>query len=198
MIASVAPHSLTKRRGSSSNSDDDNRRDNDRGGGDNMPARHLRSISSEKVPRMALDARSKFHSWSYAPRLLLNPRVTPDERIAPAVGTIAVHVRLYWFPPYSPPIDVVLPRIASFTFFYEVISCATNEVLSNNVIALYHTRRLLGRDFTRMERRRDALILQYCIEKRKLKIVDSDRKWRNSLLFWPDDIEITLAPRWLL
>ncbi|CAG8484886.1 487_t:CDS:1 [Ambispora leptoticha] len=142
------------------------------------------------------EAISRFHTISYPPRRNLNPRWTPDERIARRVPNVLFHVHVYWNWPLE--FHVALPRDVSFFVFKHTMERILGQEIPSDFRVFYHTRRYGNNDVMRVGDERDDVLLEYLLRCEKIRVVDNDGVWSVGMLVWRNNVEVTLFSKSLL
>ncbi|CAG8494479.1 7751_t:CDS:1 [Acaulospora morrowiae] len=162
--------------------------------------------------------RSRYHSISYAMRHLKHPSPTPDERISRSVRGITFYIHVshsIHFLRLNPlsedsnlPIPVKIPRDLSFSQFQNSMAGILNlkPSESKELVGLYHTKRLNLDDTIRLDKAIEKEeegkachdykeIISELVKSDKLWIIDCDQVWRIGLLFWKQELEMTVVSK---
>ncbi|CAG8523921.1 5485_t:CDS:1 [Ambispora gerdemannii] len=139
---------------------------------------------------------SRSHTISYSPRRNLNPRWTPDERIARRVQNVLFHIHVYWNWPLE--FHIALPRDISFSVFKYTMGRILDQEIPSDFRVLYHTKRYGNDDVMRVGDERDDVLLEYLLRREKIRVVDNDGIWNVGMLIWRNDVEVTLFSKSLL
>jgi len=137
-----------------------------------------------------IKARSRSHSISYDLRPAFNPILTPDEKTFRPINNINIKVNVFWGEGYEKEqVYLSIPRTSSYNSFKNDLSKKLGYKMPRDFSILYHTRRYHQNNITK------RILLDYWIKNKILWFVNNDFTFRKHMLFWRDNIEITVVKK---
>ncbi|KAG9294481.1 hypothetical protein G9A89_000198 [Geosiphon pyriformis] len=108
-------------------------------------------------------------------------------------SAITITVHLYWCT--SNILRLTIPREATFNEFTTLVSFESNSQIPDDCILLYHSSRMLKLEKKLIFEEQNPAFLKYLMEQGKLLKVESEEVWRGCMVWWRDEVEVTLSTK---
>ncbi|KAG9292148.1 hypothetical protein G9A89_005292 [Geosiphon pyriformis] len=198
VLAIVKPESVLKRSGSSSSCRSNcSNKDNQKEGNSNQQIRHkfkrLKRFNSTKSLKSSIsNPNSTTINSNIEPSktALKRSPSSPQLHQQKFNSTITLNIHLHW--DRNTSFNLTFPRGSSFQDFKREISLKIKQRLPDDLVALYHCSSMTELDDKLLYTEKDPVFIEFLLRQEKMRKVDSNKCWCASLLWWRDDVELTL------